>query len=96
MANTGYLVRDESVVWRDIAGEVVIAEKNNTTIHVLNRTAGLIWTLADGTRQVEDIAGELCNQFDVTQEEAMADTNEFCRQLIDAGLVSLRVISRVI
>ncbi len=58
MAAASRPVRDKSVVWRDIAGEVVIAERDNRTIRVLNKTASLIWTLADGTRRAEDIVVE--------------------------------------
>jgi len=90
MVIAGYPVRDEGVVWRDIAGEVVIAERDNTTVRVLNGTASAVWILADGTRQVEDIIDEICNRFDVTRVEARTDAEEFYRQLLNAGLVSLQ------
>lgn len=38
-------IRDQDVVWRDIAGEVVIAQRDNSLIRVLNNTASLIWNL---------------------------------------------------
>ena len=89
MTVTGYLVRNNNVVWRDIAGQVVIAEGNSGTIHFLNRTASLIWTLADGTRETEGMATEICNRFEATPEQALADAQEFCQQLLKAGLVSV-------
>ena len=76
MFNGRYPVRDEGIVWRDIADEVVLVEKDYTTIHVLNKTASLIWTLADGTRHVDDIVSEICNRFDVTSEQARTHTEE--------------------
>ncbi len=93
MEITGCIIRNEGVVWRDISGEVVIAEKDNSTIHVLNKTASLIWTLADGTKQMEDLATAVCNRFDVTPEQARAETEEFCKQLLGAGLVWLKDVS---
>ncbi len=78
--------KDKRFVWRDIAGEVVIAERDKNTVRVLNKTGSLIWTLADGTRQTEDIAAEVCSRFDVAPEQARADVDEFCQQLLDAGL----------
>lgn len=93
MEITGYIIRNEGAVWRDISGEVVIAERDNSTIHVLNKTASLIWTLADGTKQMEDLAAAMCNRFDVTPEQAQAETEEFCKQLLGAGLVSLKDVS---
>ena len=89
MAIAGYLVRNEDVVWRDIAGEVVIAERDNVTVRVLNGTASTVWILADGTKHVEDMVDEICNRFEVTRAEAKADAEDFCRQLLNAGLISL-------
>ncbi len=83
-----YPTRDTRFVWRDIAGEVVIAERDNNTVHVLNKTGSLIWALADGTKPAEDIVAEVCSRFDVPPEQARADVEEFCQQLFDAGLLS--------
>ncbi len=90
MAVTVHPIRDKRFVWRDIAGEVVIAERNNRTIRVLNRTASLIWTLADGTRQTKDIVAEVCSKFEVAPEQARSDVEEFCQQLLEAGLISMK------
>jgi len=93
MKTMGYPVRDERVVWRDIAGEVVIAERDNNTVHVLNPTASLIWMLADGTRHTEDIGTMLRDKYNVAPEQASADVSEFCRQLLQAGIISMKNVS---
>ena len=90
MGIKGYIIRNEDVVWRDISGEVVIAERDNNTIHVLNKTASLIWTLADGTKQMKDLASAIYNRFDVTPEQALVETEEFCNQLLEASLAWLK------
>ena len=92
MAIDGYIARDDRVVWRDIAGEVIIAERDNSKIRTLNKVAGIIWTLADGTKSMDDIALAICDKYDVTREEALADSEEFCRELIKERLVSLRPV----
>ena len=89
MVMMGYLVRDQKVIWRDIAGEVVIIGEDDNTIRMLNRTASFIWGLADGSRQLEEIAAELCERFQVAPEQAQVDAEEFCSELIEAGLASL-------
>jgi hypothetical protein len=94
MVATVQPVRDKQVVWRDIAGEVVIAERDGRTVHVLNKTASLIWTLADGTRHTEDIVAEVCNKFEVAPEQARLDVSEFCQQLLEVGLISFTEISK--
>lgn len=88
MVRSARPIRDQNVVWRDIAGEVVIAQRDNSLIRVLNNTASLIWTLADGTRQTGDITAEVCSRFEVTPEQARIDVDEFCQELLGAGLVS--------
>jgi len=82
-------IRDKRLVWRDIAGEIVIADRDGHTVRVLNKTASLIWTLADGTRGTEDLVAEVCHRFEVAPEQARIDVNEFCQQLLEAGLISM-------
>ena len=81
---------DGRFVWRDVAGEVVIAERDTHTIRVLNQTASLIWTLADGSTDIGQMVNAVAETFDVDQKEAGSDVDEFCRQLLEAGLVSLK------
>ncbi len=90
MANIVHPIRDRRIVWRDIAGEVVIAERDNRTIRVLNRTASLIWTMSDGKRQIGEIVAEVCRKFEVEPEQARADVDGFCRQLLEVGLISMK------
>jgi hypothetical protein len=94
MAFTLRPIRKKGFVWRDIAGEVVIAERDNNTVRVLNRTASLIWTMADGTRQPDDIVAAICNKFEVAPERARADVDEFCQQLLQAGLINFEDVSQ--
>ena len=94
MTSTVHPVRDKRLVWRDIAGEVVIAERDSNTIRVLNKTASFIWTLADGTKHTEAIAAELCKRFEVAPEQARVDVDEFCQQLLEAGLISMNNVSQ--
>lgn len=90
MMATLHPIRDKRVVWRDIAGEVVIAHRDNRTVRVLNQAASLIWSLADGTMQIDAIVSEVCSRFDVAQEQARIDVDEFCQQLLEAGLISVK------
>ena len=86
-------IRDKRLIWRNVAGKVVIAERDSSTVRLLNKTASLIWTLADGTRQTEDIVAEVCNKFEVAPEKARIDVLEFCRKLLEAGLINIKDVS---
>jgi hypothetical protein len=89
MQITAYPVRVDQVVWQNIDGEVVIVDPESSTMRILNKTASLIWSLADGTRQTEGIIAEVCRVFDVDEEQARADVDEFCRELLEAGLIGI-------
>jgi len=86
----GYPARSERLVWRDIAGEVVIVDQDDGTIRTLNKTASYIWTLADGTRTTTDIVDSLAERYEVTPEQARVDASEFLRELVDTGLIAVR------
>lgn len=82
-----YPKRREDNIWRDIGGEVVILDEDDTQVCLLNKTAALIWTLADGTRTLAEIAESICQRFEVSPQEAVADVQEFSAQLLEADLV---------
>ena len=86
----GYIQRRQDNIWQDIGGEVVILDEDGTQVCLLNETAALIWTLADGTRTIAEIAGDLCERFHVSPQEAAADVREFGAQLQEAGLVEVQ------
>jgi len=90
MKITGCPVRTNRVVWKNIDGEVVIADMEGSTVRILNKTAGLIWTLADGTKKVEEMVPEVCDKFEVTPKQAHTDVMEFCQELLQAGLISMK------
>jgi hypothetical protein len=88
MIDDGYIARDEKMIWRDIAGEIVIVGQEDSTVRMLNETASYIWSLADGTMRIEDIVDAMCHRFNVTADEARADVEQFCSQLIEAKLAT--------
>jgi len=86
---SAYPRRREDNTWRDIGGEVVVLNEEGTQVCLLNKTAALIWTLADGTKSTEEIAQDVFDRFDVSFQAAMADVQEFSTQLLSAELVDL-------
>ena len=67
----------------------MIVGEEDQTVRMMNKTASVIWSLADGTRNVDDIASAICEAFEVTDEEARADVEGFCSELVEAGLLTL-------
>ena len=83
---TRSLRRRETLIWRKVGNEVVILNEEGTQLCHLNQTAAHIWTLADGTKTLQEIADGLCAQFEVSPVEALGDVQELAQQLVEAGL----------
>lgn len=93
VSQKSYPCRNDNLVWRNIAGEVVIADRSNGTIRVLNKTASVFWTLSDGSRNIDEIASSICERYEVSETESRQDSIEFCSTLVNAGLLSISNIS---
>ena len=90
METSEYFIRDDGVVWRDIAGQVVIAERDNSKIRTLNKVASVIWIMTDGTNRLDDVVQVICEKFDVTKEQAQVDSEEFYRELMAEKLIRVK------
>ncbi len=67
--------------------EAVIVLPDKGEVKVLNEVGARIWTLADGSRSVREIAAEITNAYAVSPEQAQADTLEFLRELREKALI---------
>jgi hypothetical protein len=64
-----------------IDGEAVVITPGQMMVHVLNTVGSRIWDLADGKRNIQDIAKILTEEFDVSYEAALEDAVEFTGDL---------------
>lgn len=81
------MIKAEDIIWRRIGDEVVVIKDNGLSTHILNKTATLIWEMCDGKRSIDEIAASLFDRFDVSLEEARADTRETIENLTKAGII---------
>lgn len=84
-----YPVPSPDVVGRIVDDEAVLVLPDRGEVKVLNEIGARIWTLADGTRTVRDIAAAICAEYDVDATRAEADTLAFVGELAERGIVSL-------
>lgn len=75
------------LAWREIEGEVVIISPEDSLLHELNVTASFVWNHLNGERDAEAIAQLVAAEFDVTPEQALADTQELLAQLAERRLL---------
>ncbi len=57
-------------------------------MHQLNLLGGMIWTLCDGQRDIEQLVTELQKEFDVDPTILQADVQEFVADLVERGWLS--------
>ena len=84
-----YPVPAPDVRGRNLENEAVLVLPDRGQVKVLNQVGASIWTLADGTRTVRDIAAAICAEYDVSQAEAEADTLAFVAELEAKGIILL-------
>jgi hypothetical protein len=87
------LERVPDLIERRVADETFLlpvrgALANTVEMFALSEVAQFVWSLADGTRGVEDMVAAVVREFDVTEEQARVDVYEFVNQLKAFGLLT--------
>ncbi|MFC1591027.1 PqqD family protein [Thermodesulfobacteriota bacterium] len=78
----------QDVIWRLVDDEVFIINEDGETIHVLNRTGGFIWELCEQEMKVADIVERVCERFEVSPEQAEADTVDLLEQMFAKNILN--------
>ncbi len=79
----------DHVRWRKVAGEAVIVDQSNAELIVLNATGCRVWELLDQGLCAADIAFCLHQEFEVEQDQALADVEQCLLSLQELGVVSI-------
>jgi hypothetical protein len=85
--------RSSDVVCREVGAESSLVPIRHNVgnldfVYTLSPVAARVWSLLDGTRTVDDIVGELCNEFDVDSATAAPDVETLLADLAGASLVT--------
>ena len=84
--------KKENVVSRRIAGEILLVPirgnlANMERLYVLDEVGEQIWADLDGKKNLEDIRDRICGKFEVDQERAKSDIEEYISKLHTADLI---------
>ena len=79
----------EGVVGRVVDDEAVIVLPGKGKVKVLNEVGAFIWSQVDGHRSVAEIVQSVCEEFDVDQPQAEADTIAFLADLQERSVISV-------
>jgi hypothetical protein len=84
-----YVVRNSDMVWKMVGNEAFIIDKDGTKIHQLNSVGSEIWKNSEGNLTIRQIIEAICNQFEITAEEAEKDSTLFIENMLTQDLVTL-------
>jgi hypothetical protein len=70
---------------RKVGGEVLVTAYDD--VYALTDVSADIWSLADGTRSVAEIAAEITDRYDAPAETVLRDVEAFVNELVDAKLL---------
>ena len=82
-----YVARSKQVAARMLGDEMVIMSAKDSTLFTLNPVATVIWNAADGSRTLEQISAQICEEFEVSPEMALKDARVLVSDLAKHGIV---------
>ena len=77
------------IIGRVVDNEAVLVLPKQGKVKVLNEVGAAIWEVVDGVRNINQIANEICAQFEIDQATAEIDTIKFIADLYEKELVSI-------
>lgn len=81
------LVRNPSVLWRELDGEAILLNPKEGCSYNLNPVGTLIWKLLDGQHTASDIIAAICEAFEVEPEQASQDTQVLLDDMLTHKLI---------
>jgi hypothetical protein len=80
--------KNPSVSSKETGSELIVYDANMNSVHILNRTAYLIWELCDGMHTVSDIEKAMRERFLVDNEyDLLRDIDQAVHHLLMNGLL---------
>jgi hypothetical protein len=79
--------KNPALAWREIDDETVIISPNDSVMHELNDTGSFLWKNIDGKKSAADLAQLLSENYEVTPDIALSDTEALLEELSSRKLV---------
>lgn len=91
MASTEmYIAQSPDIACSTLGDDTIIMSTLDSTVFMLNSVGTAIWKAADGATPLSRIVHEkVCAQFEVSEDQALADAEEFVAQLAQHGILSV-------
>ena len=79
--------RNPQAAWRELDGQVMIVTPQDAMLHLLNSVGSFVWKQLDAPRSPADLAAAVCCEFDVDQDTALRDVEEFLALMRDKNML---------
>jgi hypothetical protein len=79
----------QGLIISELDDGTVILDPGKGNVRVVNDVGYAIWKLLDGHNTIAQISTEICNEYDVTENQADEDIRLFISDLAHRGLVIL-------
>jgi Coenzyme PQQ synthesis protein D (PqqD) len=80
--------KNPALAWREIDDETVIISPNDSVMHELNDTGSFLWKNIDGKKSAAELAELLVENYEVTPDIALSDTQALVVTVPATGGVS--------
>ena len=82
----------KDMIARKLGTEIILvpigdALKRHTGLFMLSDTASFLWEQLPDCNSVQELADKLYDEYDVTREQALSDTQEFVDKLIEFEII---------
>lgn len=88
------MIKNHAFIVKDLEGETVLVPTGEQAaqlngIITLSEVGTFIWERVTQVASFQEMVGLVCAAYRVSEEKAAADTADFLRQLLEAGILSL-------
>ena len=79
--------KNPALAWRELDEATVIISPNDSVMHELNDTASFLWRNIDGHKSAADLAALLAENYEVTPDIALTDTESLLEEMSSRKLL---------
>ena len=79
--------KNPALAWREIDDETIIISPNDSVMHELNDTGSFLWKNIDGRKSAAELAELLVENYEVTPDIALSDTEALLQEMSSRKLV---------
>lgn len=83
---------NKDMILRKVGSDIILvpvgnAVKDHNGLFMLTETASFLWSQIPECDSVQELAKKLFDEYDVTEEQAFADTQEFVDKLAELDII---------